>query len=43
LDRLIPPNGNINYFIAGGGHFMVVDDAEAVSKIINKLICSFEL
>ena len=38
-DKLIPPKGNTKMeLINGGTHFMIVDNADEISKIINKTI-----
>ena len=38
-DKLIPPKGNTKMeLINGGTHFMIVDNAYEISKIINKTI-----
>lgn len=37
-DRILPPTGKNGIIIDGGGHFMIVDKANQVSKIINREI-----
>lgn len=41
-DKLLPPKGENTILIAQGGHFMIVDKAEEISKIINEKIKMYD-
>lgn len=39
-DKMLPPKGKTNILVENGQHFMIVDKAEEISKIINQKIAA---
>lgn len=41
-DRMIPLTDNTSTIVKGGGHFMIVDQADEISEILNEIIGRYE-